>query len=316
MGGQQLMRLRVQLALALAALAACLLAVSFSAASFTDSERNPQTVTAIADWTPPTAEASVIAPTSGGTPGYLKAAKPTYYVYAKVSDSGAPASGTTSVKANVNILTSGQTAVTLTAGSYPVGGVTYNYRSTSLTAGTLSVGSKAYTLALADKAGNAGSAEFSVNVLASFFASGFATTNVSGGNEGKPEKGDTAVFTYNSQPLPSSIVSGWSGAAAVSVTATITQSSSNDTLSIGSSTLGTVELKGNYVSKTVSFTSSSLTLEGSSVVLTLGTPSSSSNLEDDNSSRTPIWKPSSSAKDLAENACSTASVTAASERQF
>jgi hypothetical protein len=310
------MRFRVQIALSLVALAACVLAVGFSAASFTDSKQNLQTVSAIADWTAPSAEASVIAPTSGGTPGYLKSAKPTYYVYAKVSDSGNPASGVSSVKANVNNLTSGQTAVTLSAGSYSVGGVSYNYRSASLTAGTLSAGSKAYSLALADKAENTGSAEFSVSVLASFAASGFATTNVSGGNEGKPEKGDTAIFTYSSQPLPSSIASGWSGVSPLSVTATITQSSSNDTLSIGSSNLGTVELKGNYVSKTVSFTSSSLTLEGNSIVLTLGTPSSSSSVEDDNGNRAPIWKPSASAKDLAENACSTASVTAGSDRQF
>jgi hypothetical protein len=310
------MRFRVQIALSLVALGACVLAVAFSAASFTDSKQNPQTVSAIADWTAPSAEASVIAPTSGGTPGYLKSAKPTYYVYAKVSDSGNPASGVSSVKANVNSLTSGQTAVTLTAGSYPVGGVSYNYRSASLTAGTLSAGSKAYSLALTDKAGNTGSAEFSVNVLGGFAASSFATTNVSGGNEGKPEKGDTAIFTYNGPPLPSSIVSGWSGAAPVSVTATITQSSSNDTLTVSGAALGTVELKGNYVSKTVSFTSSSLTLEGSSIVLTLGTPSSSGDIEDDNGNRAPIWKPSASAKDLAENACSTASVTAGNDRQF
>lgn len=310
------MRFRVQIALSLVALAACVLAVGFSAASFTDSKQNPQTVSAIADWTAPSAEASVIAPTSGGTPGYLKSAKPTYYVYAKVSDSGNPASGVSSVEANVSSLTSGQTAVTLTAGSYSVGGVSYNYRSAALTGGTLSAGSKAYSLALADKAGNTGSAEFSVTVLGGFAASSFATTNVSGGNEGKPEKGDTAVFTYNSAPLPSSMVSGWSGASPVSVTATITQSSSNDTLSVTSASLGTVELKGNYVSKTVSFTSSSLTLEGNSIVLTLGTPSSSNSIEDDNGNRAPIWKPSASAKDLAENACSTASVTASNDRQF
>jgi hypothetical protein len=310
------MRFRIQIALSLVALAACVLAVGFSAASFTDSKQNSQTVTAIADWTAPSAEASVIAPTSGGTPGYLKSAKPTYYVYAKVSDSGNPASGIASVKANVNSLTSGQTAVTLTAGSYSVGGVSYNYRSASLTAGTLTAGSRAYSLALADKAENTGSAEFSVTVLSSFAASSFSTTNVSGGNEGKPEKGDTATFAYNSAPLPSSIVSGWSGASPVSVTATITQSSSDDTLTVSSAALGTVELKGNYVSKTVTFTSSTLSLEGNSVVLTLGTPSSSSNVEDDNGNRAPIWKPSASAKDLAENACSTASVTAGSDRQF
>lgn len=312
---RQLVSGLARMAISLVALAACVLAVSLSAASFTDSEQNPQTVTAIADWTAPVAEASVIAPTSGGNPGYLKASKPTYYVYANVTDSGNPASGIGSVKANVNNLTSGQTAVTLTAGSYSVGGVSYNYRSASLTAGTLTAGSKAYSLALADKGGNAGSAEFSVNVLASFAASGFSTTNVSGGNEGKPEKGDTAVFTYGGPPLASSIVSGWSGTSSVSVTATITQSSSNDTLTVSSASLGTVELKGNYVSKTVSFTSSTLTLEGNAIVLTLGTPSSS-DVEDDNGNRAPVWKPSASAKDLAENACSTTSVTASSDRQF
>lgn len=313
---RQLVRLRAQIALSLVALAACVLAVAFSAASFTDSEQNPQTVTAIADWTAPSAEASLIAPTSGGTPGYLKSSKPTYFVYAKVVDSGSPASGISSVKANVSNLTSGQTAVTLAAGTYSVGGVSYNYRSASLTAGTLTAGGKAYSLALADKAGNTGGAGFSVNVLSGFAASSFATANMSGGNEGKPEKGDTATFAYDSAPLPSSIVSGWSGESPVSVTATITQSASNDTLTVSGAGLGTVELKGNYVSKTVTFTSSSLTLEGSLIVLTLGTPSSSSSLGDDNSNRAPIWKPSSSARDLAENACSTASVTAGKDRQF
>lgn len=303
-------------AVSLVALSACVLAVSLSAASFTDSEQNPQTVTAIADWTAPSAEASVIAPTSGGTPGYLKSAKPSYYVYAKVTDSGNPASGTAAVKANVSALTTGQSAVTLAAGSYSVGGVSYNYRSGSLNGGTLSPGSKPYSLALTDKAGNTGSAEFSVSVLAGFAAGSFATSNVSGGNEGKPEKGDTAIFTYSGQPLASTIVPGWSGAASISVTATITQSSSNDTLTVSGANLGTVELKGNYVSKTVSFTSSSLSLEGSAIVLTLGTPSSSSSIEDDNANRAPIWKPAASAKDLAENACSTAGVTAGKDRQF
>jgi hypothetical protein len=308
------MRLRARIALSLVGLAACVLAVGFSAASFSDTEQNPQTVSAIADWTEPVVEASVIAPTSGGTPGYLKS-KATYYVYAKVSDSGNPASGIASVKADVSLLTSGQTAVSLVAGSYSIGGVTYNYRSAQLTAGTLTAGSKAYTLALADKAGNSGSQGFAVTALGAFAGSAFDTANVSGGNEGLPEKGDTATFTYNNQPLPSSILSGWSGAAA-SVSVTITQSANNDRLEVTGTALGSVELKGNYVSKTVTFSSSTMTLGGSSIVVTLGSPSSSSNLEDDNNTRAPVWKPSSSAKDLAENACSTSSVTASSSRQF
>jgi len=309
------MRFRAQIALSLISLAACVLAVGFSAASFSDTEQNPQTISAIADWTAPNAEASLIAPTSGGTPGYLKS-KGTYYVYAKVADSGSPASGIATVKADVSSLTSGQTAVSLVAGSYPVGGVTYNFRSAQLTAGTLTTGSKGYSLALADKAGNSASESFSVMALALFSGAAFDTGNVSGGNDGLPEKGDTATFTYSGPPQASSIVSGWSGSAPTTVSVTITQSSNNDRLEVAGAALGSVELKGNYVSKTVSFTGSTLVLSGNSIVLTLGTPGSSSSLEDDNNSRAPVWKPSSSAKDLAENACSTTSVTASSSRQF
>ena len=309
------MRFRVQIALSLVALAACVLAVAFSAASFTDSEQNPQTVTAIADWTAPSAEASVIAQASGGAPGYLKS-KATYYVYAKVVDSGNPASGIATVKANVSAITSGQTAVSLASGSYVVGGVTYNYRSNQLTAGTLSAGSKDYSLALADKAGNSSSEGFSVTVLGAFAGSGFETANGSDGNEGKPEAGDTVTFIYSSAPAPSSIVSSWSGSSPASVTVTITESASNDLLTVSGAALGTVELKGNYVSKTVTFSGSSLELNDSSIVLTLGTPSSSSSLVDENGKKQPTWKPSSAATDLAGNACSIAGVNGHKDRQF
>jgi hypothetical protein len=296
-------------------LATCVVTVALSAASFTDTTRNPQSVSAIADWTPPSAEASVIAPTSGSTPGYLKASA-SYYVYAKVVDSGNPASGIGSVKANVASLTSGQSAATLTAGSYTVGGVTYNYRSSQLTAGS-STGAKAYSVAMTDKAGNSATQQgLSVAVLGAFAGSGFETTGVGGGNEGKPEKDDTATFTFNSAPLPSSIVSGWSGVSPVTVSATIAQSSNNDKLEVSGANLGVVELKGNYVSKSVTFTGSTLTLDGDSVILTLGAPSSSGNLVDENGSTAPIWKPSSSAKDLAENSCSTSSVSGTKKRQF
>jgi len=305
---------RTQIALSLCALAACVLAVAFSAASFTDSETNPQTATAIADWVAPSVTASVIANTSGGSVGYVKA-KGSYYVYAQVVESGNPASGTESVKADLSSITSGASAVTLKAGSYTVGGVSYSYRSESQTAGS-GTGAKSYALALSDKAHNSSSQSFSGTVLGSFAGGKLETSNASGGNEGKPEQGDTVTFTYDNPPEPSSIVAGWTGSTPVSVSVTITQSSSNDTLSFASGSLGTVELKGNYVSKTVAFSNSSLTLSGNAIVLTLGSPAASSSLEDDNSSRQPVWKPSSSARDLADNACATTSVTAGKELQF
>lgn len=60
---------------------------------------------------------------------------------------------------------------------------------------------------------------------------------------------------------------------------TITQSANNDRLEVTGTAFGSVELKGIYVSKTVTFSSSSV-------------------------------------RDQAENACSTSSMTASSSRQF
>jgi hypothetical protein len=59
-----------------------------------------------------------------------------------------------------------------------------------------------------------------------------------------------------------------------------------------------------------------MTLSGSSVTIVLGSPSSSSNINDDAGNRAPVWSPSSSAYDLAGNVCSTATVTGPNSRQF
>jgi hypothetical protein len=310
---RQFVRPRVQIAVSLVSLAACVLAVAFSAASFTDSEQNPQTVSAITDWTAPSAEASVIAQTTGGTPGYMKS-KATYYVYANVVDSGSPASGVASVKANVSAITSGQTAVSLVAGSYTVGGVSYDYRSAQLTAGTLSAGSKSYSLALADKAGKSSSASFSVIVYAAFKGSEFETDNASGGTEGKPEKGDTVSFEFNNDPEASSIVSGWNGSGTQSVTVSIADSESNDTLSISGATLGSVALKGDFTDSTATFSGSTVSLSGSTATVVLGTASGSVKIDSDKSKA--VWTPSASNLDLAGNACSTSNVTGGNKKQF
>lgn len=311
------MRSRTAVALSLLALAACVLTVGFSAASFTDSSQNPQTVSAVADFLAPSAGASAIGKTQGGAVGYVKASG-TYYVYANVTESGNPASGVASVKADVSAITSGQTAVSLSAGSFTAGGVSYNHRSAQLTASsTLKAGALTYSLTLADSAGNSRTRSFSATAdNGPFAASAFSTGNVGGTNTGKPEQGDTVTFTFSNAPEPASILSGWSGAAAASVSVTITQSSSNDSLAVSGVNLGSVALKGNYVSKTVTFSGSSMVLSGDSVTITLGTPSATNSLEDDNTSRAPVWTPSASAYDRAANACSTATVTATSSRQF
>ncbi len=158
------MRTRSAIALSLAALAACALVAGFSAASFTDSSQNPQTVTAAADFLAPSAGASAVAKSEGGSAGYVRAGG-NYRVYADVTDSGNPASKTSSVKANVSALTSGQTAVALSSGSFTVDGVSYNYRSAQLKVDSgATPGTKSYALTLVDGAGNSRVQSFSVTV--------------------------------------------------------------------------------------------------------------------------------------------------------
>jgi len=314
----QLVRGRAQLALSLVALAACVLTVGISGASFTDTTQNPQTISADADFLPPTASASVIGKTQGGVPGYVKKSG-TYYVYANVSDSGNPASGIASVKANVSALTSGQTAVALAAGSYSAGGVSYNYRSAQLTAAsTLSAGSKAYSLALTDQAGNSGSQSFSVTAdNGPFAAAEIGTENHSGGTAGKAEKGDTVTYTFNKAVDPASIVSGWDGSGTKSVTVSIADSASNDALTVSGATIGSVALGGNFTTsgKTTTFTSSTLSVSGETVTVVLGTDSAG-NAKSETSKTKPVWTPSTSNYDPAANACSSATVSGENVRQF
>jgi hypothetical protein len=314
---RQLVRARVAIALSLLALAACLGAVGFSAAVFTDSSQNPQTVSAVADFLAPSAGASAIAETQGGVAGQVKPGG-AYYAYAGVTDSGNPASGIASVKADLREITAGQTAVALSAGSYSFGGVSYNYRSSQLSADAgLKSGSRTYALALTDSAGNARTQSFSVTVEGEPFAgSAFATENVSRGTEGKPEEGDSVIFTFNRPPNPSSIASKWSGAKALSVTVSVSDESSLDTLTVSGASIGEVNFEGNYVAnkKTAVFTKSSMSLSGSVVTIVLG--ENSSNAKKDTNKNPSAWTPVASILDLAGNACSTAAVTGANERQF
>ncbi len=312
------MRRRAALLLSLVALAACALAAGFSAASFTDTSQNPQTISAVADFLAPSAGTSIVAKSEGGATGYVRAGG-NYRVYANVTDPGSPPSKTSSVKANLSALTSGQTAATLSSGSYTVDGVSYNYRSAQLKAGSgVSAGTKSYALTLADGATNSQVQNFSAIVDNGPFAgSAFATANGKGNNSGEPEQGDTVTFTYDDAPEAESLRSSWDGEAE-SVKVSISDSSGSETLTVSSTDLGSVALKGDYVDsgKTVSFPSSSMILSGNSVVITLSSPSSSSNVNEDSGNRAPVWSPSSSVYDGAGNACSTSSVTGASARQF
>lgn len=276
------------------------------------------TITASTDFRAPTASAVTIAKTAGGVDGYIKKSG-TYYVYANVSDTGNPASGVSTVKADVSAITSGSTAVTLSAGTFSVDGVSYNRRSASLTAGSsIAAGSLSYSLTMTDVAGNSRT-ESGYTVTVDNTAptgSGIQTTN-GGSIAGRADAGDKITFTYSEAPEPISILSGWTGAS-TSVVVRLNQVEAADTVTIYNSSnatllpLGTINLgRTDYTTANLTFgasgTASTMVLSGSTITVTLGTQSAAATTAA--STGTMVWTPAAGATDWAGNATSTATVT-------
>jgi hypothetical protein len=126
------------------------------------------------------------------------------------------------------------------------------------------------------------------------------TTN-GGATPGKAEQGDQLTLTY-SEPLSRGIANE----AGRNVVVHIDNSGTNDVLSVWSSTNrsqdayeGSVKLGGDYVSANRTFgatgTPSRLVRSGNSLVLTLGTPSGTTNTV--TGPKTMVWTPSTSAYD-------------------
>jgi hypothetical protein len=298
--------------------------------SFTKTAPNPgNAITAATDFRAPTASASVIGKTAGGVVGQIKKSG-TYYVYANASDTGNPASGVSTVTANVSSITSGSTAVALSAGSFSAGGVSYGYRSASLTAGsTLAAGSYSYSLTLKDVAGNSKTQTgFTVTVDNTAPTGTDVQTVNAGATNGLAEAGDKITFTFSKAIDPNSILSGWnSGSTNVVVRLNNGASGANDTVTVFNATnatqlpLGSVNLGGaDYTSANLTFgatsTASSMVMSGTTITITLGTPSAAATTAA--ATGTMTWTPSASATDAAGNATSTTAVTesAAADKEF
>lgn len=277
-------------------------------------------ITAATDFRAPTASASVIGKTAGGTVGQIKKSG-TYYVYANAGDTGNPASGVSTVTANVGSITSGSTAVALTAGSFSAGGVSYGYRSAALTAGsTLAAGSYTYSLTLKDVAGNSKTQTGFAVTVDNTAPAGTDVQTVNGGTaNGLAEAGDKITFTFGEAIDPNSILSGWnSGATNVVVRLNNGLSGANDTVTVYNATnatqlpLGSVNLGGaEYTGADLTFgatgTASSMVMSGTTITITLGTRSAAATAAP--ATGTMVWTPSASATDAAGNAASTTAVT-------
>jgi hypothetical protein len=325
-------------ALRAAAFAVCLGALAlagddFTLAAFTNTANSPANrVTAAPDYRAPTIGTSTIAKSAGGTPGFIKQGG-TYHVYANVTDTGNPASGVGTVTSNVSTITTGQTAAALAAGSFSVGGASYNFRSAQLTAnGVLSEGSKSYSLAATDNASNGPATQggFSVTVD-NTVPSGSDVQAVNGASTaGTAQPGDTVTYTFSEPIDPNSVLSGWTGPSTSVVVRLINGGAlptTADTVQVWNAAnnaqlpLGVITLSaGTYVgglSGTDSAlfgatgTASAMVMSGSTITITLGTASGSQGATNTILGGAMAWVPSATSTDRAGNATSTATVNEA-----
>lgn len=320
-----------------AVLAVCLGALSlagdgFTLAAFTAPTDSPgNRVTAASDFLAPVVAASAIAKSAGGTPGFVKQGG-TYHVYANVTDDGNPASGVGTVTADVSNVTTGQSAVALSAGSFSVGGVSYGFRSAQLTANaSLSAGSKSYSVSASDNASNGPTTgNFSVTVD-NTVPSGSDVQAVNGAAAaGTAEPGDTITYTFSEPIDANSVLSGWTGTATSVVVRLINGGAlpvSVDTVQIWNAAnnaqlpLGVISLPtGTYVgglSGTDSAvfgatgTASTMVMSGSTIAITLGTASGSQGAGPGLLPGAMSWVPSATATDRAGNASATTTVNEA-----
>jgi hypothetical protein len=133
---------------------------------------------------------------------------------------------------------------------------------------------------------------------------------------GRPDLGDTIVFTFSEAMEPGSILAGWTGAS-TNVVVRVTSSASNDTVNVYNATnitqlnLGTLQTQGNYVTANTTFggsgTPSTMTMSGVTVTITLGTMVG--NVRTDISNNVWTWSPSTAATDLAGNPCEAGTAT-------
>ncbi len=305
-----------------------------TSSSFSDTTGNSSNlISAAPDWVPPTVSAAAIGKAAGGSTGYMRASG-TYYIYAAAGDTGAPASGTGSVTANVTTVTTGQTAVPLVAGTYTAGGVSYQYRSAQLTAkATLAAGPLAFSVAATDQAANSSpAAAFSVtgdNTVPS--ASDVQATNVAGGTVALPELNDTLTLSYSEVMDWTTILAGWDGTTAnVRLRLVNGGGNASDYFEAYSSSqvrlaLGTVYLNnkdllngaaGAYVEFGATGTPTRMTASGAAISLVLGTPSGA--VLTANAAAAMTWTPSTGATDRAGNFTSvtTRTESGASDKDF
>jgi hypothetical protein len=295
----------------LAALAAAGHGVHASRAAFTaPAKSHAATFSTAADWVLPAV--TLTAPADGS---YTKATT--------VALSGAAGTATgdsTTVTLNIYSGSAANGTPVLTR-SVTRSGATW---STSVT--TLGQGTYTAQATQADAGGNTGRSAtrtFTIDTTAPTRVSIAAANGT--GTPGQLDEGDTITFTYSEAMLASSILSGWTGTSAATVTVrffsgtndafTVLDSSgaANVKLDAGTTGGGGVSLaSGGYVKNTVNFTATlTQSADRRSFVVTLGLPDNASRVQATPvAARNMVWTPKAGPTDLAGNAlASTATYT-------
>jgi len=298
---------------------------------FTATATNSGNSFAAAANTAPDVTAAVIGKSTGGTVGYVKRSG-TFYVYANATDDAA----VSSVRATLTNVTGSSTAVTLTAGSYTAGGVSYGYRSAQLTASSsLTAGAKSFTVTATDAASLTDTLTGSVTAdITAPAASTVTTTNRTGGTSGRAEQGDSATVTFSEAIEADAIVDGWDGSAR-NVQAAIVDGggSANEVLRVYDTgtfdvaryvPLGTFELgRADFLSgsysvfglSSASGTPSTMTLSGRTLTIVLGSLDSGS-VPGASGNGSERYTPVTTLTDLAGNASGTTAITASSAHKI
>lgn len=208
---------------------------------------------------------------------------------ATMGDPGAFIRGTVTLTATASDGGSGLASIRVQRA--PTGGATFtdvctvssSPASCSLNTTTLADGGYDLRAIATDVAGNTRTSVLVVNRVVDNTApvpTDVQTTNRAGGTLGRPEAGDTVVYTFSEPVRPESVLAGWTGAA-TPVTVRMTQGTP-DLLSVANAAnsallpLGSTAVGTRHVTATLTVPSSSMAVVGSTIVVTLGTPPSGS----------------------------------------
>jgi hypothetical protein len=315
---------------ALAALVVVVLAGAFAGATFaafsSKTDNLGDTVSAAPDYRAPTVSAQTVTKSTGGIGGYI-AQNTQFYVYAQVVDTGNPASGIAPpVNAVANLPGYGLQTVPLVAGSYSVGGVSYNYRTAIQPMPPIAAQTIIGSVDTADNAGNSGSSSGNFVIDNTGGSSTTVQTANGGAIAGRPEAGDSITYTFSEPIEPMSILAGWTDPnSSQSVTVRINDGGAgNDTLLVYNSPGNTVQLplgsvnlgRTDYVTANRTYTSSTMTASGNNVQIVLGTASGAGTTTAANG--TMAWTPNTAVTDRAGNGMSgtVANESGAGDKEF